>query len=266
MPPREFDEIENYENPNFRWVSLIVLLLAVAGFLSLAWYAYQTGSDHRADGEVVVIEADDRSVKEIPEDRGGMEFPHQDKTIYRVLSPKQQEAEDVRVMPKPEAPDRPEGEPAQSEAADRKVAQIIKKAVEDTQRDIARHQESGQAVPASKPEPEPKPAPEPAPEPEPQAQAEPAPAARAPSAQPLSGVLVQLGAFRSRADARDHWEKLRRQHPDIVGGLEHTVIRADLGEKGIYYRLRAGGFASQAVAGATCQQLSKRQQACFVVK
>lgn len=279
MPPREFDEIENYENPNFRWVSLIVLLLAVAGFLSLAWYAYQTGSDHRVDGEVVVIEADDQPIKEIPQDRGGEEFPHQDKTIYRVLSPEQRDQEDVQVMPEPEEPDMPRAKPQQpkAEAADRKVAQIIQKAVEETQRDVARHKDRERPAadaPAKQPAPpepkaEVKPQPRPQPRSEPKPKPAPQPAPPKPAEEPaetLSGVLVQLGAFRSHADAQAHWEKLQRQHPAIVGGLQHTIIRADLGDKGIYYRLRAGSFRSETIAEATCTQLAKRQLGCFVVK
>lgn len=299
--PRDYDELDEYENPQFRWVSMIVLVLAVAGFLSLAWYAYQTGADHALNGDVVVIEADDRPIKEVPEDRGGMDFPHQDKTIYNVLKTPSGEDEKVTVIAVPEEPKMPTA-PApkqERESADRKVAQIIQKAVEDTQRDMKLQKPLAEKVNAPKPEPV-KPAEEPVkaepekeepkkplviekpmmknpepvakeepetvkeePKPEPQKVEQPEPVK---DATPASDAQLQLGAFRSESDATAQWNKIQSANKDVLGGLSHHIVRADLKEKGIYYRLRASGFASKEAAEKACKTLSGRKQACFVVK
>ena len=42
--------------------------------------------------------------------------------------------------------------------------------------------------------------------------------------------------------------------------------RADLGERGIYYRLRINGFASREAANEYCQTLQSRGQACLVAR
>lgn len=325
--PRDFDELDEYENPHFRWVSMIVLALAVAGFLSLAWYAYQTGADHALNGEVVVIEAGDEPIKEVPEDRGGMDFPHQDKTIYNVLRPEDEKGKLVTVIEAPEEPAMPT-QPAQEGekvSADRKIAQIIQKAVEDTQRDMrhekrlnekteddadeasdadAKDESSAEAVteepkdkvaddktvsaapindeikaePVKEPEPdkeelktEPvKEEPKAVPKQEVKAEAvkqpvieqkkEPAPASTS------SGIQLQLGAFRSEAEAKTQWQKLQTANKDVLSGAGYNVVRADLKEKGIYYRLRASGFASSAAADKACKTLSGRKVGCFVVK
>ena len=44
------------------------------------------------------------------------------------------------------------------------------------------------------------------------------------------------------------------------------VVRADLGAKGIYYRLRLGGFENQSEAQGVCGKLKSRGVSCFVSK
>jgi hypothetical protein len=43
-------------------------------------------------------------------------------------------------------------------------------------------------------------------------------------------------------------------------------MRADLGKKGIFYRLRAGSFANQVTAKALCQSLAKVKVGCLVIR
>jgi len=83
------DELEEVEYPQdgLRWMSVVVLLLVVSGFLSLAWYAYHSEvSTSKSDAEVPLIEADNKSFKEKPKDPGGMEIQHQDKLVYGAVS------------------------------------------------------------------------------------------------------------------------------------------------------------------------------------
>src|SRR5262249_19354556 len=54
---------------------------------------------------------------------------------------------------------------------------------------------------------------------------------------------IQLAASKSEADATRFWKQLSTKYPDIVGGLPVHIEKADLGTKGIYYRVQAGGFA-----------------------
>jgi cell division septation protein DedD len=77
---------------------------------------------------------------------------------------------------------------------------------------------------------------------------------------------LQLGSVRSRQEANVEWERLRRSHADILGGLQLTVLEADLGNRGTYYRLRAGPIASQGSARRLCNSLVDRKVACIVVQ
>ena len=119
--------------------------------------------------------------------------------------------------------------------------------------------------PASKPEPksESKSEPVSAPPPAPQTAATPAAPAAASVA---SGYLIQIAAVREPERAESEWGRLQRQHPDTLRGLKLVVVRADLGDKGVFWRLRAGPFADEAAAKARCADLAKRKVGCMVVK
>jgi SPOR domain len=77
-------------------------------------------------------------------------------------------------------------------------------------------------------------------------------------------VTVQLAAFRTRANAEGGWQRLRAAHPDQLGDRALIVRETDLGDRGIYYRVRTGPFADIAAAKAFCAKLLARDQDCVV--
>ncbi len=52
---------------------------------------------------------------------------------------------------------------------------------------------------------------------------------------------------------------------DLLGDLGAAVRRADLGAKGVFYRVRTGPLAARKAARTLCASLSKRKVPCFVV-
>ena len=120
--------------------------------------------------------------------------------------------------------------------------------------------------------PAPKPVTKPAPKPEPKqaTAAKPAPKPETSASAPIpSGrtYLVQLAAARSLQGARSEWERLRKKHLDLLDDLGLKVTKADLGaRKGVYYRLRIGPLADEKAARQLCQQLTKRQVGCLIIK
>lgn len=276
----DYDDYDAYEpEGGFNWVLVAVLLLAVACFFALAWYAYETGTKPVEGGEVVVIKADPDPVKTAPEDPGGIAFPHQDKTIYEAVEPGEDGSVEVVLMPEAEEPEMPEPEPEAAlqpdEAptpADQKIAEIIQQAVRDTQQQQTENRPVGAAQPeavAPKPKPEPQPLVTDDPfEPAGERTKSPAdPTQPQPDTPPaLTGERIQLGAFRNHVEAEKHWRKLVRAHKDVLEGKPHQVIRADLGQRGVFYRLRAAGFDTAQEAKAACDALSRRGQGCFVVQ
>ena len=108
-----------------------------------------------------------------------------------------------------------------------------------------------------------------APEPRPTSQAaaapvKPAPAKRA-AASPQD-YMVQLSAVRNRAIARGDYSALQKKHDDLLGRRDALIIRTDLGDKGIYYRVNVPGFPDKTAANAFCASLKKRGQDCLVRK
>jgi hypothetical protein len=82
---------------------------------------------------------------------------------------------------------------------------------------------------------------------------------------PLSGWSVQLSSAREEKLAWGTWEKLKARHK-ALGDMKPVVIKADLGKKGIYYRLRVRGFDSKAEARSACGKLKSNGLSCFVSK
>ncbi|MCC7017673.1 MAG: SPOR domain-containing protein [Rhodospirillales bacterium] len=87
-----------------------------------------------------------------------------------------------------------------------------------------------------------------------------------PSAVETSGYLIQIAAVREPERAEAEWNRLVRQHPETLRGLKLFVARADLGDKGVFWRLRAGPFPDETAAKNRCAELAKRKVGCLVVK
>ena len=73
------------------------------------------------------------------------------------------------------------------------------------------------------------------------------------------GYVVQVGSFRSRADAA-------RMQKRLPGSLSSMVKKADLGKKGVWYRVLVGPLPSKDVADAIKQTLQKRNKIGGFVK
>jgi hypothetical protein len=63
---------------------------------------------------------------------------------------------------------------------------------------------------------------------------------------------VQLAAFPSEDSARQAWRMIVRAHPDALGGLKPSFERADLGAKGVWFRLKAGPVLTASQAREVC--------------
>lgn len=83
---------------------------------------------------------------------------------------------------------------------------------------------------------------------------------------PAKPVRIQLAAIRDgrNAKAMTEWKRLSRRH-SVLTALRPVVSRIDLGTKGVFQRLRAGPFDTQADARHVCSRLRAADQDCFVV-
>jgi|GEM_PF-3409299 len=78
-----------------------------------------------------------------------------------------------------------------------------------------------------------------------------------------NATQVQLGAYRSEAVAQKEWNMIVSRFSE-VNDKAPRIIKVDLGEKGIYYRLRVGSFTNNRDARRFCAMLSAQGQGCIV--
>ncbi len=98
-----------------------------------------------------------------------------------------------------------------------------------------------------------------------QAMAQPAPAAHpAKPAMKSTGPnpAIHLASYRTRKSANRGWAQIKRAHGKLIGGLDHKIVKVNLGRKGTYYRLKAGPFDSAKAAKSMCRKLKRRRQFC----
>lgn len=75
---------------------------------------------------------------------------------------------------------------------------------------------------------------------------------------------VQVAAGRTEEEARFRWSRLMGTHADLLDAAELFIFKADLGDKGVFYRVQIGGFDTRPPAVKFCEQLKARKVECFV--
>ncbi|MCZ6448365.1 MAG: SPOR domain-containing protein [Alphaproteobacteria bacterium] len=253
---------EPASNLRGKMAGALVALAAVAGFGGIAWYATTQG---QKDSSTVVplIRADNTPIKVLPAQPGGMKVPNQDKLIFMRINPGQKKPKVERLLPPPEKPmarTAPPPKPKPAQAAAKAPPKIP----------------PGDARPKPKPV---KPAAKPVKTIPPVKTISPvkaipkvkqavkmARASKAPAAPAQEAFRVQLGAVKSKTGAEGEVRRLTRLHKSVLAGLTVKVVRADLGKRGIFYRLRAGPLADRTAANLLCAKLKARKQGCIVIE
>ena len=258
----DIEDYERYEDEEERTggrrrsLMLLSVVALLAVFAGVVFLAYRQGSQQTPNGVPPILRADGEPAKELPANPGGKTFPHQDAGVYNRITGENavQPSEGEQLLPPAEEPlaiDHSAIPPPQDQQALDRLAQSLETSgietapIETVPSAPVEERAPVEEVPAAQ-------APEPA--------AQEAPPA--PSAAP-GGYVVQLAAFRDEPSARDAFRKLQGKYPDLLGSLTSDIQRADLGEKGIYYRLRAG-YMDKAAADGLCASLETKGQGCLV--
>jgi hypothetical protein len=80
------------------------------------------------------------------------------------------------------------------------------------------------------------------------------------------GYAVQVTSQRSEAEAQTEFKTLQAKFPGQLGSRQPIIHRADLGDKGTFYRALVGPFASSEAAAAMCSNLKAAGGSCIVQK
>ncbi|MDP6707657.1 MAG: SPOR domain-containing protein [Alphaproteobacteria bacterium] len=238
-----------------RGLPVTIAAVAVGVFGASLWYAYYQGTQNAPGGEPPLVKADARPTKMKPAEPGGMKVPNQDKLVYQRMLASQPGKRVERLLPTPEAPLAKPGTTARGEAG--VVAVGTTKVVPPKQTEPRKPPPKRATTLTIKTKPAVKPA----------------PAATTAAAKPVKAPLplagrrygVQLASLRKADGATGEWKRLVRAHAAVLEGLTSRVIRSDLGDKGVYYRLIAGPFKDDIVARAACRKLQAKKQGCLVV-
>lgn len=241
--------------------------VTLAAFVAILWYAYPQGQEKYSGVDVPVIAADKSVYKFKPDDPGGMEVRHRDSTVFDPIDGKSRSAE--KLLPTPEEPmDKEEAlksleKPAPKLNLDMQMTEVAKGTEKVVTREEIKKAEAkkAEAKKAEAKKEELKPAPKPAP----RAEEKPA-AAPAPASVVAGAYHVQVGSYRDLKGAKSDWTKLQGKYPSLLGGLTAKVEKADLGKKGVWYRLY-GGALSEARAREICAVLkTENPGGCIVAK
>jgi len=78
------------------------------------------------------------------------------------------------------------------------------------------------------------------------------------------GYLVQIAARQSHNEALKAYNDLQRRYPQLLGKLLPQILRADLGQRGIWYRVGVGPMAQQSAALNFCYRLKALGADCLI--
>jgi hypothetical protein len=78
------------------------------------------------------------------------------------------------------------------------------------------------------------------------------------------GYLVQVSSQKNEAEAQASYRALQGKYPSVLGSRGPVIKRADLGDKGVYYRAMVGPFGSREEALQLCTSLESAGGKCVV--
>ena len=84
------------------------------------------------------------------------------------------------------------------------------------------------------------------------------------AADPSGNYLVQVSSQRSEGEAQTAFRSLQGKYPAQLGNRQAVIRRADLGDKGTFYRAMVGPFASSEQANEVCSSLKAAGGSCIV--
>jgi len=245
--------------------TMIVGVAAVAAIAAIGVYAFKAGERRGAEGIAPTIVANVGPDKVRPDTPGGMQVPNQDKQIYDRLAPDRGQGPPrvERLLPPPEAPMAPPRAPVPAPQAAEQIPLLSAPPATPkiaTAPELMKPRDSIEAPSLS------------APAQQPQAPASPATptardAAKVAAVAPASGgYRVQIASLRTPEDAQATIARVKKTNGDLFTGLSFDVKRAEIADKGVYYRVQVGPLADASAATGLCDRLKDRKVGCVIVR
>jgi len=80
-----------------------------------------------------------------------------------------------------------------------------------------------------------------------------------------SAWRIQIAAVASAKAAKKEWQRIASANDDLLSKLKLDIRRADLGARGVFYRVQAAPLTSKSEARDLCTALKERKERCFIV-
>ena len=253
---------------------IVISLVVLAAFSSVVWVAYNNGVIHsRANMQVADIETNEKPAT--PPGSGDLTPPQQAQTkAFQQPAPSEEPSAPPAVAKQqpaqPVAPQQPVPPPAKPAIVNVKPVAPAKKIVEPKQASAPKT--TLKMTEPVKPAPEVRKTAQP-PTPKalkvvPKTETQVAAPTKPAKAASVAGgqYLLQIGAYKSQADAEAAWTALHKKHAGLLAGLNPDIVQVDLGDKGTWYRLRVASFAGKDAASTLCGKLKAEGGNCFVAK
>ncbi len=270
----EFESISRRPRRRTIGIRVILFLLIIGGGVYFTWAQWNDVIFSSIVNSLPIVRAPEEPFKVRPVKPGGKNFPNRDKLVYDRLESKPPQKKAENLLPRPEVPLLPSRskilekdelmfKPESQFQAPKTIGsqptteevKAIKKPALNSASSVLRKKSSKNMlnlIPKIQSTSLPNPAP---------------PAIRDPAIknQRVGGYQIQLAAVRTAASAEKEWSRLRTKNKNLLRKLKLNVVRADLGNQGIFFRLRAGPIANRASATALCQALARAKVGCLVV-
>ncbi|HEY2071402.1 MAG TPA: SPOR domain-containing protein [Rhizomicrobium sp.] len=257
-----FDDIDDGDAEEGSRLPLLIViaLLVLAAFGGVVWLAYNQG----------VQRGRTEAPRPLVAETGGNSSSGHTYKVYEQQAPADPDAgeSDVPAPPSDTAKTTP---PSTSSTSPMTTAQTEPKTVTVPEQKITAPPPTATAAPRpliTEPTPKPKPVvTETAPKPKPVVTPPPTPVQTetAPAATSGGAYVLQIGAYKSEDEANAAWKSYKAKH-SLLSGYAPDVKQVDLGDKGVWYRLRVSSFASKDAASEVCGKLKADGGDCLLAK
>ena len=256
----EYRGFEIRDDDSGRGPLILILALGVLLiFAGVVWNTYRQGV-RPTEGGLPVIASDDAPYKRSPDERGGLEVAGQDKAYYDQMDGLGDPAVQRTAVRNPVDIRRRDpvldGGPPELPASEGQEAppRIVYGEAETAPELITPEEEPAIRIAAVQPVVDSGPA-------------SIVETAVAPTSRFAANgdFQVQLSALRSEDAAQTAWSRIQSSAPDLFVGANLDIQRADLGARGVFYRLRVGSFSDRAAAKGFCADVKATGKDCMVV-
>ena len=238
----------------------MVAIFVFIVFAGLIYYAYDQGKEAGGGTTPPIIKAGPAPYKVRPDRPGGMQVLNRDKQIYSQFDSNPKPPVVERLLPPAETPMASKAIPPVALSAPPLGAPLSAPKAAKPEPSSTAQSGPEKKMSATPPETNAK---------RPDKPVAAAKSSRLPKIAPTAdgNYKIQLASLRSNVAVAQSWKRLVKANKDLLGELQLTITRRDLGSaKGVFFRMQAGPLPDAGTARDLCSRLKQRRLDCLVIR